>query len=270
MAEDSQKAENEVEPTTAPESPPEESKAPEEAGNEPSQSADATASEDDAAQDDTETSEASDQQATAKRDRSAQGRIRELINKNKELQGQLTQDQQQRLNQQLQDATPQQAQRFSDMLAGRNDITPAELDRVAEDFFAAKEKEILQKAVSAVDLRTQQYQRQQQLESDLSYVEKNYDELNPDSDNYDPDLSEGIAKMYLQTGGTQSLRDFTQQIMTMRNKGIERGRANDQRTLSKQADEASVTPSAKAKPEKTADEKSLAELRKEIGYANLE
>lgn len=212
----------------------------------------------------------SPEEKEGKRDRSANGRIRELLKENKELK------ENPQVTEQFKQSTPEQQKRFSQMLEGREDVTPQELDNLANQYL----NQNLQQLDRAVDLRLEQRLSQerarQTLEADIQALEKN-EVLQEDSE-----LEETIVGLWRDASNARfdsegklisynpnvRLADFAEKQLKLIEKRTERGRAADKATLSQQADESAVAPSAKSKPEKAAEEKSIAELEKELGFVN--
>jgi hypothetical protein len=124
-------------------------------------------------------------------ERPAQRRIRELVSENKRL----SEEAANRLAQTP--TTPQGAtQKLSEMLAGKDEIDPAELDKLGEQL-AAQAKG----ADSSTEVRNLRFEMRQekavnQFEADQGKVETTYPELNPDSAEYNPVLERAVAETW--------------------------------------------------------------------------
>lgn len=177
-----------------------------------------------------ETQEASEDTTDegSSRKRNAQSRIRELLEENKRLQGQQpTQSQQ----------SPQTG-KFSDLVKGKTEVTPEDLDRLAEQYVA-------QTANTLVDLRLspiEQKLKMQELQGDISQVQTKYEELNPESDNYNPNLDKRIAEMYRRNGAGVPLSQFVQEQMDLVNEVATKKTVQTQETLQQQQDDAALRP----------------------------
>lgn len=196
-------------------------------------------------------------------ERPAQRRIRELVSENKRLQ-----EEQSRFLQMPTGSQP--TQKFSDMVQGREEIDPAELDKLAGDYAAQTGGATASLEVAKLRFEMSQDKAVNQYESDQVRVEATYPELNPDSDKYNPVLERAIAETWkneaVQTQNglrqiNQSVRltDVAKRYMDAIQSAVERNPSSS----TNQTDTLSVTPNATPAREDVAfDDLSLAEQRK--------
>jgi len=98
---------------------------------------------------------------------------------------------------------------------------------------------------------------------------RTYSQLDPDSDNFDQELSDVITEAteaYVKANPyTASVKKFVAKLMKPYKGAVEKevGQASEQ--IAKQASQAALRPTSVRKPEKSAAEKSIAELEDELG-----
>ena len=203
----------------------------------------------------------------SKRDRSAEGRIKELIDKNKNL----TQQQQR----QFAESTPQQQKKFTDYLQGRNDISPEELNQVANQYLADVQGNLMQQTDSLVNLRLQEREARQRLENEANQVsELEIVKENPEVEGLILETWQKQANAQFDQNGNLisfnpnvSLAEVANKQAEVLEKYATKGRANDKQVLSQQAEESAVTPSAKSPEPKDASDMSIKELEGKLGFA---
>lgn len=180
--------------------------------------------------------EAENQEATTdsrdggNRTKNAQSRIRELVERNRELERQSQPPQEQQ--------SPIGSSRFSELFKGKTEVTPEDLDATAEQYAA-------QTASSLLDQKLQPLYQQLQAEriaSDVERVQAKHEELNPDSDNYDAALDQKLAEMYQKYGGGTQLADFVEEQLSIAEARANKQTAKTNQELNKQQDESALKP----------------------------
>ncbi len=127
-----------------------------------------------------------------------------------------------------------------------------------------------------VNLRLQQYEqrrkRDEQLRNDVNKVERQYPELDKNSERFDPRLSEKVTKLYVDAGGPNSgvpLSEFVENIMEVRNSSRVEGQKEATQTLSRQNSESAVTPGTSSGDQRVGSDEQLSEAIKS-GEISLE
>lgn len=118
------------------------------------------------------------------------------------------------------------------------EITPEEYKR-----------DVVSAADQMAQLRVQQYakinNRVMTFERDVNEVEKKYPELNVDADNFDPELSRKVTKLYKEASENNPdlrLKSVVDAVMDLRQKGEEDGKSKVTKAIAKQEAEAAATP----------------------------
>lgn len=184
------------------------------------------------------------------RKRNAQSRLRELLAENKALKsGGVPYE-----------ASPIGPSKFSDLVKGKEEVTPEDLD-AAGDMYAA------QKANTLVDLKLapiiEKLQRQE-LKTGIDQVQSRYEELNPDSDNYDAELDKTIANMYAKYGAGAPLTDFVEEQMTLAGRVANKQTSRTAHAVEKQSDDQVIRP-GQPREDTPFEELSIAEMEKRLG-----
>lgn len=128
---------------------------------------------------------------------------------------------------------------------------------------------VLQQADSIVQLRLKQSEALSRIEKESMEVVKSYPQLDPDSDQFDKDLSETISEaievqVKLNPYST-SVKKFADRLMKPFAKAVSNQVAQEKETITRQVSESALRPTNVRKQEKSASEKSIAELEAELG-----
>lgn len=130
------------------------------------------------------------------------------------------------------------------------------------------EKNILAKAAAIAELKLAQQQHISRVNSEAEKVIEEYSVLNPDSDNYDPELSESVSEAalsYVQANPTKSLKKFVDGLMKPYTRSISKQVGGMQEQLTKQVAETALRPSSAPKSEKNIAEMSMKEMEEKLG-----
>lgn len=205
-------------------------------------------------------------------ERPAQRRIRELVNENKRLV-----EENSRFYQQP--TQPQQAPKLSEMLNGRDQIDPSELDQIGQQYAAQAGQAAASLEVAKLRTEMQQKEAVSQYENDQRALEREYPELNPDSDLYNPVLEKAIAenwrKQAIQTNPYNAqvkqinpavrLSDVAKDFMEVAQAAAIRGQAQANESVARTVDTSAITPNAQSARDDTPFEnKSLAEMERDL------
>lgn len=139
--------------------------------------------------------------------------------------------------------------------------------------------DVLQTASAIAQLEVEKFKgelskekRVDNFDTDVLFLEQRFPELNEESPQYDPKLSEKVANMYLKYSEKDPdvrLRDIAQDVMDVAARRATVASAKVTKKIAQQASEAAVLPNASDKPaSKDFTEKSLEEMEKELGFAS--
>lgn len=128
------------------------------------------------------------------------------------------------------------------------------------------QRDIAAKADAVVKARMNEFQRTQQLKEDVRTLESTYEELNPESDSYDAELTDTIVEQfrYVSKGNPQvRLADYADKIMRLRERGRETGKSEVSKKVLQQAAKQAVTTQGEPAITEGSNEEELIKLRKE-------
>ena len=128
---------------------------------------------------------------------------------------------------------------------------------------------VMQQADSLVQLRLKQSEAINRITQESVQVERKYPQLDPESDQFDKELSETIsdaieAQVKLNPYST-SVKAIADKLMKPYLKAISNGVAQEKETIAKQVSESALRPTPVRKVDKTANEMSIAELEAKLG-----
>lgn len=154
--------------------------------------------------------------------------------------------------------------------------SPAEIPQYKPKFEPGSEvtlddlqKEVANLADSRVSLKIRQYEAINRINNESAEAVRKYPELDPDSDEFNPELSEAVTEAtenYVKSNPySASVKDFVTKLMKPYKGAVtkEVGKATEQ--IAKDVSKAALKPTSIRKGEKSADEKSIEELEKELG-----
>lgn len=145
---------------------------------------------------------------------------------------------------------------------------PLQTDDNGQVDAAEFEKNLLAKASAIAELKLAQQQHIARVNSEAEKVMEKYSVLDPDSDGYDPELSESVtaaALAYVQANPTQSLKKFVDGLMKPYTRSISKQVGGMQEQLTKQVAETALRPSSAPKSEKNIAEMSMKEMEEKLG-----
>lgn len=129
--------------------------------------------------------------------------------------------------------------------------------------------DVTRTADAIVTLKLKQNEAIQKINSDSAKVMKIYPELDPDSDNFNKELSESITEAVeahvKASPYTASVEKFVHKLMKPYKGAVETEVGKARENITKQVSQTALRPTSVSKPEKTANEKSIAELESELG-----
>lgn len=202
-------------------------------------------------------------------ERPAERRIRQLVDENKRLH-------EENSRRSASPIQPPQTPKLSQLLQGRDEITPAELDVIGQQFAAQASGAAASLEVQKLEYKLQQKEAVQTYESDTREIEHQYPELNPESDQYNPVLERKVADAWKKLAVQKNpynpnittinpsvrLTDVAKDYMEVAHAAAESGKATASANLAKNADHASLRPGG----ESTRSERDF----KDLSYEEME
>lgn len=134
---------------------------------------------------------------------------------------------------------------------------------------SAREQRILQQASANAQLIAKQSEAINRINSEASEVVRLYPQLDPDSDNFNRELSDIVAEAteaYVKDKPyTASVKQFVAKLMKPYQRAADKEVSQASENIAKQVSQAALRPTSIRKEEKQASEKSIAELEAELG-----
>lgn len=133
----------------------------------------------------------------------------------------------------------------------------------------SREASTVQKAMAAAQLVSKQNEVVSRINSEAQEALKKYPELDPDSESFDPDLSESVTEAVLAHAKADpynaSPKKFVDRMMRPYKQAVAKEVGQATENIAKQVSETALRPTTIRKVEKSATEKSIAELEKDLG-----
>lgn len=133
----------------------------------------------------------------------------------------------------------------------------------------ARDQRILQQAEARGELRQRQSEAINRINSEASEVIRAFPELDPDSDSFNSELSETVTEAieaYVKVNPyTASVKQFATKLMKPYQRAVAREVGQASENIAKQVSQTALRPTSVRKQEKTASEKSIAELEADLG-----
>jgi len=130
--------------------------------------------------------------------------------------------------------------------------------------------DVAKSAESIVNLRIKQQESVSQIRSDTQDVVRKYPELDPESDSFDEGLSlsvtEAVEARVLSKPYNADVKGYVDRLMKPYKRSVTKGVGKAGENLAKQVSQAAVKPTSVRSDQKATEEKSIAELEKELGY----
>ena len=133
---------------------------------------------------------------------------------------------------------------------------------------AKRDQWLLQQADNMARFREVQRDTYNRINNESNEAEKAYPQLNPDSDDYDKELSNSIAEAslaFVKTNPTGSLKKFVDGLMKPYLRSIDKSVASQQGEIAKQASQSAMRPNQVVATEKKVEDMDLKELEKKLG-----
>lgn len=154
------------------------------------------------------------------------------------------------------------------IVADGEEISVAELNQR----IALRDQRLLQQASANSELRIKQTEAVNRINSEAVSVIRKYPQLDPENENFDQELSDSITEAteaYVKSAPySASVSKFVDKLMKPYTRAVEKEVGKATANIAKQVTEAALRPTSIQKTEKTAAEKSIAELEQELGIVN--
>ena len=133
-------------------------------------------------------------------------------------------------------------------------------------------QDVTKTADSIVNLRMKQYEAETRIKSETDQVTKDYPQLRKGSSDFDPELSDTITEAveaHIRVNPySASVKKFVDKLMKPYKQAVDKEVGQATEKIAKQVSETALRPTSVRKQEKTANEKSIAELEAELGVVN--
>lgn len=151
------------------------------------------------------------------------------------------------------------------IVADGEEIDVAELNRR----IATRDQRILQQASANANLMQKQSEAINRINSEASEMIRAYPELDPDHESFNKELSDTIAEAveaHVRANPyTASVKQFTARLMKPYQGAVTKEVGKATENIARQVSQAALRPTSVRNTEKTASEKSIAELEQELG-----
>ena len=135
-----------------------------------------------------------------------------------------------------------------------------------------REEELMKRAAQISGLQSSQALAVERINREAKESVNKYSELNPDSDDFDQELSETLteaAEAYVRANPDKSLGAFVDKQMRLHNRSVSREVNAERREIDKQSSEAAIRPTPAKTEEKKFEDKSIEEMEKVLGFTEL-
>jgi hypothetical protein len=128
-------------------------------------------------------------------------------------------------------------------------------------------QEVLRQADALTQIRLAQQDNLHRVNNEANEATKEYPELDPKSDSFDPELSESVSRATLAqitVNPTASVKGFVSSLMKPYRRSLEKQVAGQQETITKQVSEQAMRPTQVQEQEKPFSELSIDEMEKKL------
>lgn len=133
-----------------------------------------------------------------------------------------------------------------------------------------REQRVLQQANQMVDFKTRQAAVLQRINSETIEVVDKFKELDPDSDQFDEELSDAIyeaVEAKVKSDPTASVKQFVTKQMKLYKREASREQAGESAEITKQSAQSAIKPSQNKPADTKFADLSINEMRNKLGYA---
>jgi len=132
-------------------------------------------------------------------------------------------------------------------------------------------EEVLRRADTLTQIRLAQQDNLHRVNNEALEAIKAYPELDPDSESFDPELSESISQATMasiQANPTAPVRKFVDSLMRPYKRAVEKQATGQAEALTKQASQTAMRPTQVQEQEKPFSELSIEEMEKKLGVVH--
>ena len=147
------------------------------------------------------------------------------------------------------------------------EIDSAELERRMQE----RERRILQQANQMVDFKTRQASTIDRINRETNEVVDKYKELDPESDNFDKDLSDAIyesVEAKIKSDPTASVKKFVEKQMKLYKREASKEEQQNRAEITKQSAQSAIRPSQNKPVDAKFEDLSIEEMQNKLGYAD--
>jgi len=162
---------------------------------------------------------------------------------------------------------PPQPQETKPLVSPGEEIDGVELEKRMK----AREQRVLTQANQMVDFKTRQAAAIQRINQETGEVVDKYKELDPDSDQFDQELSDAIyesVEAKVKSDPTASVKKFVTKQMKLYKREASREVAGEKAEISKQSAQSAIKPSQNRPADAKFADLSTEEMRGKLGYAD--
>lgn len=147
---------------------------------------------------------------------------------------------------------------------GEEYIDPVELERRLK----ARDEENWKRTQALIELNAAREANFERINKEAQSIVKKYPQLDPDSDQFDKDLSDSITEAtesFVKANPTLSVKKFVDKLIKPYQRSIEKEVGEQREAITKQASQSALRPTQVPKGEKLFSELSLKEMEERLG-----
>jgi DNA repair exonuclease SbcCD nuclease subunit len=121
-----------------------------------------------------------------------------------------------------------------------------------------------------IDFKARQVAAIERINRETEQVVNTFPELDPDSDKFDPDLSDTIydaVEAKIKSDPTASVKQFVNKQMKLYKREASREEQQERQAITKQASESAIRPTQTKSADTKFEDLSIDEMRSRLGYA---
>lgn len=157
---------------------------------------------------------------------------------------------------------PQYPQQEQPIVAPGEEIDPIEFERRLR-------QKVLQETSQMVDFQTKRNATIERINREAAEVVQDFKELDPDSDDFDPELNDAIyeaVEAKVKADPTASVKQFVKKQMKLYNREASREKAQTDAEIAKQSAQSAIRPSQNKPVDTKFEDLSIDEMRNRLGY----
>lgn len=135
---------------------------------------------------------------------------------------------------------------------------------------AKRDQELLSRAAQMASLEAQRVSTVDRVNREAREATMKYDILNPNSDSFDPEISEAVveaANAYVQANPNRSLLEFVDKQMKFHKRSITKQAKAEQAEITRQSGQSAIRPTTSKPADRKFEDLTLEEMEAKLGYA---